>query len=78
MLSLTKNEDCHYPGLVILDLPATFLDGSSIQDKENFIAEPFIELTNKPDMKNTQVIITGSAFEGLEGVNRIPLSKIWK
>ena len=77
LLSLTNKEDCHYPGLLILDLPATFMDGSSIRDKENFIAEPFIQLTNKPEMNNTQVIITGSAFDGLDNVNRINLEKIW-
>jgi hypothetical protein len=77
LLSLTNKEGCHYPGLLILDLPATFMDGSSIQDKENFIAEPFIQLTNRPEMNNTQVIITGSAFDGLENANRINLEKIW-
>lgn len=78
LINLSHVEDCHYPGLLILDLPATLIDGSSIQDKENFIAEPFIRFVNKPGMRDTQVILTGQAFDGLEGVNRISLTKVWQ
>jgi predicted nucleic acid-binding Zn-ribbon protein len=77
LLRLTIQEGCHYPGLVILDLPATLQDGSLVKDKENFIVEPFVHLVNKPRMEATQVIVAGAAFEGLEGANRIELNTIW-
>jgi len=78
LLRLTIQEGCHYPGLVILDLPATLEDGSSVKDKENFIVEPFVHLVNKSGMEATQVIVAGAAFEGLEGAHRIELNTIWK
>jgi len=78
LLKLTGEEVYHYPGLAILDLPATLEDGSTIKDKENFIIEPFVELVNGPDMEATQVIVAGAAFEGLEGANRITLTRVWK
>lgn len=78
LLRLTKFEQSNYPGLAIIDLPATLEDGSTIRDKENFVVEPFIKLLKQKEMKGTQLIITGAAFENLEGVNRITLKNIWK
>lgn len=60
-----------------LDLPPTF-QGITVAEKENFILEPFIDLTNMPSMKNTQVIATGNSFLGLEGVNQIVFDHVWK
>ena len=78
LLRLTKFEQCNYPGLTIIDLPAPLEDGSTIRDKENFVVDPFIKLLNQKDMKGSQMIITGAAFENLEGVNRIELKNVWK
>lgn len=77
LLSLSRQGSYHYPGLLILEFPAT-LGGSSVKDKENFVVEPFIELIQKPEMLSTQVIAVGNAFQGLEGVHRIELSHVWK
>jgi len=77
LLSLTKEEGCHYPGLVILDLPPTMEDNTTVKDKENFILEPFVHLTNSAKLNGTQVIATGAAFEDLQGINRIDLDKVW-
>lgn len=77
LMSLSNQDKYHYPGLTIFDLPPT-LEGKNVADKENFILEPFVKLLNKADMKNTQIIIAGSSFEGLEGVNRIELDKVWE
>ncbi len=77
LLGLTKIHSCHYPGLTILDLPAKLEDGSTVRDKENFIVEPFISLLNQTEMKESQVIVTGNAFERLGGVNRIELNRVW-
>jgi hypothetical protein len=77
LISLTNQPECHFPGFLAIDLPATFMDGSIIRDKENFIAEPFVNLLNRPEMKDCQVIISGQSFEGLENVNRITLSTVW-
>jgi hypothetical protein len=76
-LSLSNYKESHFPGFLVIDLPASLVDGSVIKDKENFIVEPFIQLLHREDMKDCQVIFTGQAFEGIDEVNRIEFSKIW-
>ncbi|MGR3173342.1 MAG: AAA family ATPase [Candidatus Scalindua sp.] len=78
LMCLTPKDNCNYPGLLILDFPAELEDGSTVKDKENFVLEPFVSLLQKKEMKGTQVIAAGSAFEELEGANRIELTHIWK
>lgn len=78
LLRLTKFEQSNYPGLAIIDLPATLEDGSTIRDKENFVVEPFMNLLKQKELIGSQLIITGAAFENLEGVNRIALKNTWK
>jgi hypothetical protein len=79
LFSLTRHASCNYPGLLIMDLPATLADGTKIRDSENYIIEPFIDMISKqPEMANTQMIVTGSAFGGLAGANKIELTKVWK
>lgn len=77
LLKLSSNAKCHYPGLVILDFPPELEDGASVKDKENFVLEPFVELFEKADFNNAQIIAAGSSFENLRGANRIQLSHIW-
>jgi hypothetical protein len=79
LLSLTHRDICNYPGLVILDLPATLdeTDGTRVSDHENYILQPFLTLTGRSDMQDTQVIVAGSEFEKLEGAHRIELDKVW-
>jgi energy-coupling factor transporter ATP-binding protein EcfA2 len=78
LLSLSNIERYCYPGLSILDFPATFGDGTPRRTTENFILQPFIDLVKQPRMNNTQVIAVGSAFEGLSDVHRINLTHVWK
>jgi hypothetical protein len=80
LLSLSKKERYHYPGLTILEFPASFSDGSKsveIKDHENFILKPFIDLVKEEGMQSTQVIAVGRGFEGLENVHRIELTRVW-
>lgn len=79
LLNLIQYPDTHYPGLIILDLPPTLDDGAKRKkDDENFILEPFIQLTQKLGIENTQVIVTGASFDGLGNVNRIELKQVWQ
>lgn len=78
LFSLTNEANCHYPGLLILDLPAKLEDGSTVKDQENFILEPFARLVKSKGMQNTQVIVTGDSFEQLENAHRIELDRVWK
>lgn len=78
LLSLTRKQGFHYPGLTILDLPPTLEGQATISDKENFILEPFLHLVSQEGMEATQVIAAGASFEGLQGVNRIEFTKVWK
>jgi hypothetical protein len=74
-LTLSAQAPCHYPGLAILDMPAEF-SGELIEDKENFIVQPFIELLEREEFAQTQMIITGASFVGLEGAARRHLTEL--
>ncbi len=75
LLSLSDVQGCHFPGLVILDLPAEIEDAESIADRENFVLVPFIQSFKK--RSDRQVIVAGSSFENLADVNRIELTQVW-
>jgi hypothetical protein len=77
LLNLVKSPGTHYPGLVLLDFPGKLEDVRFVEDKENFVVEPFIKLTGSQGMEGTQFIAAGSSFEKLEGANRIRLTKVW-
>lgn len=66
LLALSDKAGCHYPGLSIIDLPGDIL-GEAVEDKENFIVQPFIELLGRDDYRGAQLIMTGASFKGLDG-----------
>ena len=70
-------EGFHFPGLVILDFPAELDDGSTMEDEENFVLEPFVSLLSESGFERCQVIAVGRSFADLEGANRITLTKVW-
>jgi hypothetical protein len=76
LLWLSDKPGMHYPGISIIDLPGDFL-GESIEDKENFIVRPFIDLLNGESFSGAQVIMTGASFKGLEGVSRHHLNVVY-
>jgi len=75
LLTLSDKDGAHYPGLSIIDVPGEF-SGEEIEDKENFIIQPFIDLVGLEKYLGTQVIITGASFKGLEDVNRQTLTTV--
>jgi hypothetical protein len=75
LLTLSVAVGCHYPGLAILDMPAEFA-GELIEDKENFIVQPFIELLDRDEFADTQMIVTGASFAGLKGASRLQLTEL--
>lgn len=76
LLTIAEKIQCHYPGLAIIDVPAEF-SGEAIEDKENFIVQPFIDLVDKQEYTGAQLIITGASFSGLEGANRLNLTHVY-
>jgi len=74
LLALTKMPNFNYPGLLIIDFPPELpnTETRNIVFSENYVVEPFVELCNK--ITNLQVIIAGSSFRKLEGVNNILIS----
>jgi hypothetical protein len=68
LLSVSPRPACHYPGLAIIDLPGEFL-GEAIEDKENFIVQPFVDLLGMDAFEGAQLIITGASFTGLAGAH---------
>jgi uncharacterized Zn finger protein (UPF0148 family) len=78
LLNLSMYPDSLYPGLLIIDFPASLEDRKAIADKENFILEPFVELLQKDEMKGCQVLVAGRSFKGLENVNMLEFTEVWK
>ena len=77
LMTLVQYSECNYPGLGIIDFPAE-VEGMNVEDEENFVLNPFIELMDHDEFNNTQLIATGRSFKELIGANRIELTKIWK
>ncbi|MCA8833311.1 coiled-coil domain-containing protein [Hymenobacter pini] len=73
LLSLTGKKDYHYPGLLIMDFPATLPDGEQLKGAENYLVQPFIDLCNASPVP-LQVIVAGQSFEGLTDCHVIPLT----
>jgi hypothetical protein len=76
LLTLSDEKGTHYPGLSIIDVPGEF-SGEEIEDKENFILQPFIDLVGSESYLGSQVIITGASFKGLENVSRLVLNEVY-
>ncbi len=77
LMSLVREHGTHFPGLVVLDFPGKLEDVRFGEGKENFVVEPFIDLTGSDGMGGTQFIAAGSSFEKLDGANRIKLTHLW-
>lgn len=68
LLSLSGKPNCYYPGIAIIDLPGEFL-GEAIEDRENFIVQPFVDLLSSNAFQGAQLLITGASFTGLAGAH---------
>jgi len=75
LLTLCDKLSCHYPGLSIIDVPGEF-SGEAVEDKENFIVQPFIDLLAREEYIGAQLIITGVSFVGLAGAHRLHLTHV--
>ena len=76
LLALSAKPGCHFPGMTIIDVPGEFA-GEAVEDKENFIVQPFIDLLSREDYRGAQLIMTGAAFTGLEGAHIERLSHVY-
>ena len=75
LIALSVKAGCHYPGLSVIDVPGEF-SGEAVEDKENFIVQPFIDLLSKEEYIGAQLIITGVSFVGLSGAHRLLLTQV--
>ena len=75
LLTLSDKSGCHFPGLAIIDVPGEF-SGEEVEDKENFIVQPFIDLLNQEQYGGAQLIITGASFTGLVGAHFQRLTQV--
>lgn len=73
LLSLSKDNEYHYPGFLMMDFPPHFSKAEELGGSENYLLKPFVDLCAKKEMAGTQVIIAGRAFANLEGANIIKL-----
>jgi len=76
LLSLSDKSEKYYPGISIIDLPGEFA-GEAVEDKENFIVQPFIDLLEREEFQGAQLIMTGVSFTGLSKAHRIPLTEVF-
>jgi hypothetical protein len=76
LLTLSDKPGCHYPGLCMVDVPGEF-SGEAVEDKENFIVQPFIDLLARDEFIGAQAIITGAAFTGLQGAHQKRLTEVF-
>ena len=76
LLTLSDKAERHYPGVSIIDVPGEF-SGEAVEDKENFIVQPFVDLLAREEYRDAQVIITGVSFEGLVGAHRMHLTNVY-
>jgi predicted nucleic acid-binding Zn-ribbon protein len=76
LLTLSAQPECHYPGISIIDLPGEFA-GEAVEDKENFIVQPFIDLLKLKQFSGSQTIITGAAFKDLQDVHHQALHEVY-
>lgn len=76
LLTLSDKPGRHYPGLSIIDVPGEF-SGEAVEDKENFIVQPFIDLLSRAPYKGGQLLITGASFSGLKGAHRLQLTHVY-
>jgi hypothetical protein len=68
LLTLSPDRQTHYPGFAIIDVPGEF-SGEAVEDKENFIVQPFIDLLQSEAFEGAQLIMTGASFTGLQGAH---------
>lgn len=73
LLSLACENNYNYPGFLIIDFPPHFTKAEDLQDSENYLLKPFVDLCAKREMSEAQVIIAGRAFDNLDGANIIHL-----
>ncbi len=73
LLALSKHEECHYPGFLIVDLPAYF-DGETVSHMEAQMIAPFADLVARDAYKTCQVIFIGASFQGETRGNQIAIT----
>jgi len=76
LLTLSDKAERHYPGVSIIDVPGEF-SGEAVEDKENFIVQPFIDILAREEYGGAQVLITGVSFAGLVDAYRLQLTNVY-
>jgi len=76
LLALSDKTERHYPGISIIDVPGEFA-GEAVEDKEDFIVQPFIDLLERDEYQGAQLIMTGTSFTGLSKVHRLHLTEVF-
>ncbi len=77
LLALSGRAGCNYPGLALIDFPATLANGLRLTDEENYLIEPFVSALTHRLPGRTQLIVAGRAFEGIAGANRLELADVY-
>jgi hypothetical protein len=60
----------------VIDVPGEF-SGEAVEDKENFMVQPSIDLLARDSFRGAQAIITGAEFTGLQGAHQMRLAEVF-
>jgi hypothetical protein len=77
LLNLSRNPDCHYPGLTILDFYPDIAKESALGTRLHLVLSPFVELSQDKTIEPIQVIATSRALPKRPHINYIELTDIW-
>jgi hypothetical protein len=78
LLSLTRYQDCHYPGLAILDFYPDIARESALGDRLHLVLSPFVQLSQDGTIEPIQVIATSRALPERPHINYIYLTETWR
>jgi hypothetical protein len=77
LLNLSRYENCHYPGITILDFFPDIAKGVATRDRLGLVLDPFTHLAQ--EIAPLQVIATARDFpDDMPNVNLISLTHTWR
>jgi hypothetical protein len=76
-LNLSRNPDCHYPGLTLLGFYPDIAQEDALGDRLHLVLGSFVQLSLDKNIAPIQVIATTRVLPKRPNINFIPLTKVW-
>jgi hypothetical protein len=78
LLNLTQHDDCHYPGLTILDFYPDIARENALGDRLHLVLGPFVQLSRDKRIEPIQVIATSRGLPKRPHIHYIHLTEPWR